>query len=127
MIIQKLFLIKKVLLFRFPKKNGGLDYSKRKDIATTNKKYKINHKLILGIQFLCSFLFYLSFLILLISDFTIVEISILFVLRYIIIICLFYKPFKILMCKDLLWTFPIYEIILLICQPIFQINKKNRI
>tara|TARA_Y200000002_G_scaffold154909_1_gene128134 strand:- start:2169 stop:3263 length:1095 start_codon:yes stop_codon:yes gene_type:complete len=94
---------------------------------TTNNKYKTSHKFILGIQYLSSLLFNLSFLILLISDFSKIEISLLFGLRYLVIICLFYKPFKILMCKDLLWSFPIYEIILLICQPIFQMNKKNRI
>ena len=118
---------KESVTISFPKKKWRDWIIQKKRHHTTNKKYKINHKLILGIQFLSSFLFYLSFLILLISDFTKIEISILFVLRYIIIMCLFYKPFKILMCKDLLWTFPIYEIILLICQPIFQINKKNRI
>ena len=110
-----------------PKKKWRDWIIQKKRHHTTNSKYKTSHKFILGLHYLSSFLFNLSFIILLISETTKVEISIIFALRYLIIVCIFYRPFKILMCKDLLWVFPIYEIILLICQPIFQINKKNRI
>ena len=118
---------KESITISYPQKKWRDWVNQKKRHHSTNNKYKNSHKIILGIQYLSSFLFYLSFLILFFSDFTKIEISVLFVIRYLIVLGLFYKPFKILMCKDLLWSFPIYEIILLICQPVFQINKKNRI
>ena len=93
---------------------------------TTNINYKKRDKAILGLQYIASLLFYLSSLLLLFSSLRTI-VLILFLVNYFISIFIFYKPFKTLMCKDLLWVYPFYEFILLICQPIFQIKNKNSI
>ena len=93
---------------------------------TTNINYKKRDKAILGLQYIASLLFYLSSLLLLFSSLRTI-VLILFLVNYFISIFIFYKPFKTLMCKDLLWVYPFYEFILLICQPIFQITNKNSI
>jgi hypothetical protein len=101
-------------------------YQKRRH-HTTNFKYKKKHKILLGMQYLSALAFYF---LLIFSFFSINYIKIgllLFTVRYLLIIAINYKAFKIMMCKDLLWAFPIYEIILLFCQPIFQINKRIRL
>jgi glycosyltransferase involved in cell wall biosynthesis len=101
-------------------------YQKRRH-HTTNFKYKKKHKFLLGMQYLSALAFYFLLIFSSISaNFMIVGL-ILFTLRYLLIIAINYKAFKIMMCKDLLWAFPIYEIILLFCQPIFQINKRIRL
>jgi glycosyltransferase involved in cell wall biosynthesis len=97
-------------------------YQKRRH-HTTNFKYKKKHKFLLGMQYLSALAFYFLLIFSSISaNFMIVGL-ILFTLRYLLIIAINYKAFKIMMCKDLLWVFPIYEIILLFCQPIFLINR----
>ena len=93
---------------------------------STNIKYKKRDKALLGLQYLSSLVFYLSFVPSLFSSFKIV-VLILFLADYLISIFIFYKPFKTLMCKDLLWIYPFYQSILLICQPIFQIKNKHSI
>ena len=101
-------------------------YQKRRH-HTTNFKYKKKHKILLGMQYLSALAFY--FLVIF-SIFSINYIKIgllLFTVRYLLIISINFKAFKIMMCKDLLWAFPIYEIILLFCQPIFQINRRIRL
>ncbi len=110
----------------FPKKEFKNWIFQKKRHHTTNFKYKKKHKILLGIQYLSALVFYF---LLLISFFSIDYSGIgllLFIFRYFLFVVINYKAFKIMMCKDLLWTFPIYEIILLFCQPIFQTNKITR-
>jgi glycosyltransferase involved in cell wall biosynthesis len=97
-------------------------YQKRRH-HTTNFKYKKKHKFLLGLQYLSALAFYFLLIFSFLSDNYIKVGLILFTLRYLLIIAINYKAFKIMMCKDLLWVFPIYEIILLFCQPIFLINR----
>ena len=97
-------------------------YQKRRH-NTTNFKYKKKHKFLLGLQYLSALAFYFLLIFSFLSDNYIKVGLILFTLRYLLIIAINYKAFKIMMCKDLLWVFPIYEIILLFCQPIFLINR----
>ena len=109
-----------------PKKEFKNWIFQKKRHHTTNFKYKKKHKILLGIQYLSALVFYF---LLLISFFSIDYSGIgllLFIFRYFLFVVINYKAFKIMMCKDLLWTFPIYEIILLFCQPIFQTNKITR-
>ena len=94
---------------------------------TTNSNYKNKHKFLLLLQYFAAISFYICFLFLLTKNLYQALVLIIFFFRYIIIVCLFYNPFKIMKCKDLLLKFPLYEIILLICQPLFQINKRNSI
>ena len=107
-----------------PKKDFKSWIYQKKRHHTTNSNYKIKHKFLLLLQYFSSILFYLCFVLLMISSPHKFTVLILFTLRYVIIVGLYYKPFKIMMCKDLLLKFPLYEIILLICQPLFQITKK---
>ena len=107
-----------------PKKKLKSWLYQKKRHHTTNSNYKIKHKFLLLLQYFSSIFFYLCFIFLLVSSPHKFTVLILFILRYVIIVCLYYKPFKIMMCKDLLLQFPLYEIILLICQPLFQITKK---
>ena len=97
-------------------------YQKRRH-HTTNFKYKKKHKFLLGIQYLSALAFYFLLIFSSLSANYMKVGLILFTLRYLLIIAINYKAFKIMMCKDLLWVFPIYEIILLFCQPIFLINR----
>ena len=101
--------------------------NQKKRHHTTNTNYKNKHKFLLLLQYFASISFYICFLFLLASDLHQTRVIIIYFFRYLIIVCLFYKPFKIMKCKDLLFKFPLYEIILLICQPLFQINKRNSI
>ena len=97
-------------------------YQKRRH-HTTNFKYKKKHKFLLGLQYLSASAFYFLLIFSFLSANYMKVGLILFTLRYLLIIAINYKPFKIMMCKDLLWVFPIYEIILLFCQPVFLVNK----
>ena len=110
-----------------PKKEFKKWVFQKKRHHTTNFKYKKKHKILLGLQYLSALAFYF----LLIFSFFSIKYSniglLLFTVRYLLIIAINYKAFKIMMCKDLLWAFPIYEIILLFCQPIFQINKRIKL
>ena len=94
---------------------------------TTNYKYKTKYKILLGLQYFSALFFYSSIIFLLLNNQLNLSILFIFIVRYLLIIVFVYKPFKILMCKDLLWKFPFYEIILLICIPIFQFNKEKNI
>jgi glycosyltransferase involved in cell wall biosynthesis len=101
-------------------------YQKRRH-HSTNFKYKKKHKILLAVQYLSALAFYFSLLFLFLSANYIKIGLLLFLVRYLLIISINYKAFKIMMCKDLLWAFPIFEIILLFCQPIFQINRRIKL
>ena len=93
---------------------------------TTNTHYKLIHKVILFVQYVTNTLFYVGTITLLLLQEYMFEASVLFGTKFLLSLIINWKPFKILLCKDLLFLFPIYEFILLICQPIFQINWKKR-
>jgi glycosyltransferase involved in cell wall biosynthesis len=103
-----------------PKKEFKNWVFQKKRHHTTNFKYKKKHKILLGLQYLSALTFYISLIISI--NYSCIGL-IIFILWYLLFLATNYKAFKIMMCKDLLWTFPIYEIILLFCQPIFQINR----
>lgn len=92
---------------------------------TTNFKYKFRDKTLLGLQYLSSLTFYIFLILSVYIQPSKIEILVCFLTNYFVTIIILYKPFKVLMCKDLLWVHPIYEIILLFCRPMFQIKKKN--
>lgn len=93
---------------------------------TTNSYYKKKHKILLLIGHLSMFFYYLSIISLILSwKYKSIVLSI-FMIRTLFLTLLYYRPFKILLCKDLLLAVPIYEIILLFCYPIFQLNLNRR-
>ena len=108
-----------------PKKTWRTWIRQKRRHHTTNSKYKIKHKILLTTSYTSLLLYYLSIFSLIIRCEYLGYISILFMVRSILLMVIYYKPFKILLCKDLLWAIPIYEIILLFCQPIFQLNLNN--
>ena len=92
---------------------------------TTNKYYKLKHKAILTMQYMAILLFYSSGFFLVSTDEYWIYFGMFFCIKLCLAPLIYYKPFKILLCKDLLLLYPFYEFILLICQPIFQINWKK--
>ena len=108
-----------------PKKTWGTWIRQKKRHHTTNSKYKIHHKFLLIISYLSALMYNLSVFLLIFNDKYQVIVFILFMIRTILLTLIYYKPFKILLCKDLLWAIPIYEIILLFCQPMFQLSLNN--
>ncbi len=89
---------------------------------TTNSMYKIHHKILLIINYFSALLYNLCAFLLFFNNKYQVLILILFMIRTLLLILIYYKPFKILLCKDLLLAIPIYEIILLFCLPMFQLR-----
>ena len=119
---QVIFSSKSMTISKPKKELRNWIYQKRRH-HTTNFKYKKKHKFLLGLQYLSASAFYFLLIFSFLSANYMKVGLILFTLRYLLIIAINYKPFKIMMCKDLLWVFPIYEIILLFCQPVFLVNK----
>ena len=109
-----------------PKENWKSWIIQKNRHHTTNVHYKFIHKVILLIQYVTNTLFYFGIITLLFLQEFMFEASILFGIKFLFNLIINWKPFKILLCKDLLVLFPIYEFILLICQPIFQINWRKR-
>lgn len=109
-----------------PKENWKAWIFQKNRHHTTNVHYKFIHKVILLIQYVTNTLFYFGIITLLFLQEFMFEASILFGTKFLLSLIINWKPFKILLCKDLLVLFPIYEFILLICQPIFQINWRKR-
>ena len=109
-----------------PKENWKSWIFQKKRHHTTNVHYKLIHKVILLIQYTTNTLFYFGIITLLFLQEFMFEASILFGTKFLLSLIINWKPFKILLCKDLLILFPIYEFILLICNPIFQINWRKR-
>ncbi|MEC7813795.1 MAG: glycosyltransferase [Bacteroidota bacterium] len=109
-----------------PKENWKAWIFQKNRHHTTNVHYKFIHKVILLIQYVTNTLFYFGIITLLFLQEFVFEASILFGTKFLLSLIINWKPFKILLCKDLLVLFPIYEFILLICQPIFQINWRKR-
>ena len=109
-----------------PKENWKAWIFQKNRHHTTNVHYKFIHKVILLIQYVTNTLFYLGIITLLFLQEFMFEASILFGTKFLLSLIINWKPFKILLCKDLLVLFPIYEFILLICHPIFQINWRKR-
>ena len=109
-----------------PKKEFKKWVFQKKRHHTTNFKYKKKHKFLLGLQYLSALAFYFLIILSLFTTNYSTSGLLLFSIRYLLILAVNYKPFKTMMCKDLLWAFPIYEIILLFCQPMFQMNKRIR-
>ncbi|MEC8617829.1 MAG: glycosyltransferase [Bacteroidota bacterium] len=109
-----------------PKENWKSWIIQKNRHHTTNTHYKLIHKVILIIQYATNTLFYFGTITLLFLQEFVVEVGILFGAKFLLSLIINWKPFKILLCKDLLLLFPIYEFILLICQPIFQINWRRR-
>ena len=108
-----------------PKKSWSSWFKQKKRHHSTNSMYKLPHQLLLTLYHTSLFSFYLSAIILLFSSpYTLLGASFL-IIRHILLILIYYKPFKILLCKDLLIAIPFYEIILLICQPLFQFSLKS--
>ncbi len=123
---QVIFNSKSMTISKPKKEFKNWVYQKRRH-HTTNFKYKKKHKILLGMQYLSALAFYFSVIFSLFSINYIKIGLLLFTVRYLLIIAINFKAFKIMMCKDLLWAFPIYEIILLFCHPIFQINRRIRL
>ena len=109
-----------------PKENWKAWIFQKNRHHTTNVHYKFIHKVILLIQYVTNTLFYFGIITLLFLQEFMFEASILFGTKFLLSLIINWKPFKILLCKDLLVLFPIYEFILLICHPIFQINWRKR-
>jgi hypothetical protein len=93
---------------------------------TTNYFYKKKDKILLLIGYLSMFFYYLSIFLLILSWKYKTIVLFVFMIRTLFLTLLYYRPFKILLCKDLLLAVPIYEIILLFCYPIFQLNLHRR-
>ncbi len=108
-----------------PKNNWKSWIRQKRRHHTTNSLYKTKHKILLIIGYLSTFFYYLSIFFLIINQKYIFLVLTFFMVRSMLLIGLYYKPFKILLCKDLLFAIPIYEIILLFCQPIFQFKLNN--
>ena len=108
-----------------PKENWKAWIFQKNRHHTTNVHYKFIHKVILLIQYVTNTLFYFGIITLLFLQEFMFEASILFGTKFLLSLIINWKPFKILLCKDLLILFPIYEFILLICNPIFQINWRK--
>ena len=109
-----------------PKENWKSWIIQKNRHHTTNVHYKFIHKVILLIQYVTNTLFYFGTITLLFLQEFMFEASILFGTKFLLSLIINWKPFKILLCKDLLILFPIYEFILLFCNPIFQINWRKR-
>ena len=104
------------------KKNWKLWLKQKKRHHTTNSLYKTSHKMLLIIGYLSTLFYYLSIFLLLLNWEYQSYVFTFFMIRTTLLTLIYYKPFKILLCKDLLLGIPIYEIILLFCQPLFQLN-----
>ena len=101
---QVIFNSKSMTISKPKKEFKNWVYQKRRH-HTTNFKYKKKHKILLGMQYLSALAFYF---LLMFSFFSINYIKIgllLFTVRYLLIIAINYKAFKIMMCKDLLGHF----------------------
>ena len=91
----------------------------------TNSHYKLKHKLLLFIYPLSLLIFYILSFYLAYLEFNMNFIIGLIISRNLLLMLVFIKPFKILLCIDLLLLSPIYEIILLFCYPMFQLTQKK--
>ena len=93
----------------------------------TNHHYKFKHKLLLIIYPVSMVIFYFSCFYLAYLGIFKHLIIYLIISRNLLLMLVFFKPFKNLLCIDLLIASPIYEIILLFCYPVFQIKPKKAI
>ena len=111
-----------------PKKNWKTWIRQKQRHHTTNSMYKMQHKILLLISYFSALLYYLSTFLLVFNNKYQVLVFMLFMVRTILLTLIYYKPFKILLCKDLLLAIPFFEIILLFCQPMFQLslNKSKK-
>lgn len=108
-----------------PKKTFKNWIRQKKRHHTTNSHYKLLHKILLTAVYISTLTYYSCIFSLLIScSFTNYVIGI-FMIRTLVFIALYYRPFKILLCKDLLIALPVYEIILLISLPIIQLFRSK--
>lgn len=115
----------------FPKKSFKEWRVQKKRHLTTGGKYQLSHKLLLGGEAISRFLFYLSFVYLIISNLLIYYILGCFVIRLLLQLIVFKITMKRLNERDLL----LYSLLLDVLLPIFNVgfmvsnfttNKKNK-
>jgi poly-beta-1,6-N-acetyl-D-glucosamine synthase len=85
----------------------------KKRQLSTLRFYRAGHKLLLGLYSMSIFLFYLLFLALLVRDYNPVLLLLLFVLRLVTQMIIFYKCMARLNEKDLIWFVPFFEVMML--------------
>ncbi len=108
-----------------PKKSVKEWFKQKRRHHMTNSHYKLKHKFLLVTYPLSLIIFYILCFYLIYLELNIDLIISLIISRNILLILVFIKPFKNLLCIDLLFATPIYEIILLFCYPIFQLTPKK--
>ncbi len=108
-----------------PKNNWKAWLRQKRRHHTTNYMYKMHHKVLLGLSYLSLLSYYFTIFSLAFNEKYQLTVLSFFMIRTALLIMLYYRPFKILLCKDLLWAIPIYEIILLFCYPMFQITLNS--
>ena len=90
-------------------------YQKRRHISTSSF-YKLKFKLLLGLYPLSQFLFLLSIIFLLVSEFDIIYVVILLAFKLLISYIINYRIMKKLNVFDLYWIHPLYEFFNLLIQ-----------
>jgi hypothetical protein len=85
----------------------------KKRQLSTLRFYRSGHRLLLGLYSLSIFLFYLLFVVLLITNYNPILILPLFVARLIVQLILFYKCLSKLNEKDLIWFVPFFEVMMI--------------
>ncbi len=97
---------------------------KRRHVSTATL-YKTEHKLLLGTFFITQFLFWVLFIVLLITQIFWQVVLIVFALRLLVQYLIFYKSAKKLDELDLVWLVPVFDLFLVFLQ--FGIFSSNLI
>ena len=108
-----------------PKKSVKEWFKQKRRHHLTNGHYKLKHKILLLFYPLSLLIFYILSIYLAYLGINKDFILSLIISRNLLLILVFIKPFKNLLCIDLLIAAPIYEIILLFCYPMFQLTPKK--
>ena len=95
--------------------------TQKKRHLSTSKYYQPKHKLLLGLYSLTQFLFYLSFIILLINKYFIIIVLPVFAFRIISQLIINYKCSLILKERKFLLYSPIFEVFLIVLYPVIYI------